>query len=63
MHIKDHAIAKEFPDLTDQIHEMKKNDKHFSKLSENYDALEHNIHLMESGTFTDEELETLKKNV
>ena len=63
MHIKDHTIAKEFPDLSEHIHEMKKTDSHFGKLSENYDALEHNIHLMESGTetFKDEELETLKK--
>ncbi len=63
MTIKGHTILNDFPEMSAHIHEMKKNNRHFARLSEKYDALEHSVHLMESGTetFTDEYLETLKK--
>jgi len=63
MTIKDHTILKDFPEMGEHIHAMKRNDGHFARLSDRYDALEHSIGLMESGTetFTDEHLETLKK--
>jgi uncharacterized protein YdcH (DUF465 family) len=61
--MKDHTILKDFPEMSERIHKMKKNDGHFAGLSDKYDELEHSIHLMESGreTFTDEHLEELKK--
>lgn len=63
MTMKDHTILKEFPEMSERIHEVKKNNGHFAGLSDKYDALEHTIHLMESGveTFSDEHLEELKK--
>ncbi len=49
--------------MSEHIHAMKKHDGHFASMSDKYDELEHNIHLMESGVepFTDEHLEELKK--
>lgn len=63
MTIKDHTILHDFPEMSEHIHEMKKNNGHFTRLSDKYDELEHSIHLMESGTetFTDEHLEEFKK--
>jgi uncharacterized protein len=63
MNIKDRSISKEFPEMKEQIQEMKKNNSHFAKMSDNYDAIEHSIHRIESGTesYTDEHLEGLKK--
>lgn len=63
MTLKEHTILKDFPEMSAQIHEAKKNNSHFAGLSDKYDELEHKIHLMESGVegFTDEQLEELKK--
>lgn len=63
MNIKDYSILREFPNMSEQIHMLKKNDSHFAGMCERYDELEHNIHQMESGveTFTDEHIEELKK--
>jgi uncharacterized protein YdcH (DUF465 family) len=63
MAIKDRTIFSAFPEMSDHIHEMKRINSHFAGLSDKYDALEHTIHQMESGneTFTDEQLEELKK--
>jgi len=63
MTMKDHTILKDFPEMSEKIHEIKRNNSHFAGLSDKYDALEHSIHLMESGAeaFTDEHLEELKK--
>jgi uncharacterized protein YdcH (DUF465 family) len=61
--MKDHTILKDFPEMSERIHAIKKNNGHFAGLSDKYDVLEHRIHLMESGVeaFTDEHLEELKK--
>ena len=63
MTLKEQTILKDFPEMSAQIHKVKKNNSHFAGLSEKYDELEHKIHLMESGVeaFTDEQLEELKK--
>lgn len=63
MTIKEHTILNDFPEMSERIHETRRNDGHFARLSERYDELEHSIYLMESGTetFTDEHLEELKK--
>jgi uncharacterized protein YdcH (DUF465 family) len=63
MTIKDHTILNDFPEMSEHIHELKKNDSHFAALSDKYDELEHSIHRMESGVeaFTDEHLDELKK--
>ena len=63
MTMKDHTILKDFPEMSERIHETKRTNSHFAGLSDKYDELEHRIHLMESGTeaFTDEHLEELKK--
>ncbi len=63
MKMKEHTILKDFPEMSERIHATKKNNSHFAGLSDKYDDLEHKIHLMESGTqsFTDEELDALKK--
>ena len=61
--LKDHTILQDFPELSGRIHEEKKNNGHFSSLSDKYDELVHSINRMESGTetFADEHLEELKK--
>lgn len=61
--IKDHSILQDFPEMSERIHDTKKNNGHFASLSGKYDELVHSINRMESGTetFTDEHLEELKK--
>jgi uncharacterized protein YdcH (DUF465 family) len=61
--MKDHSILKDFPEMANRIHVMKKANSHFAALSNKYDELEHSIHSMESGaeTFTDEHLDEQRK--
>jgi uncharacterized protein YdcH (DUF465 family) len=63
MTLKQHSIFKDFPEMHEHIHEIKKNDSHFASMSDKYDELEQAIHSMESGeqAYTDEHLEELKK--
>ena len=63
MPLENHSLAKEFPELHAQIHQLKTSDNHFAKLFAEYDAVEHDIHRIESGAeaASDDRLEGLKK--
>ena len=63
MNIPNHSLAQDFPELREQIHQLKTTNAHFSKLFGEYDAVEHHIHRIETGAevASDERLEILKK--
>ncbi|NBX03003.1 MAG: DUF465 domain-containing protein [Alphaproteobacteria bacterium] len=63
MPLENHSLAKEFPELREKIHELKTSDNHFARLFAEYDAVEHDVHRIESGAeaASDERLEGLKK--
>ena len=63
MPLENHSLINEFPEMRDRIHMMKATDNHFARLFNEYDAVEHEVHRIESGAeaTSDEYLETLKK--
>ena len=63
MDLLKHDISSEFPALKDKIHTLKTTQHHFAKLYTEYDELNHQIALVETGgaVMTDEGLEILKK--
>jgi uncharacterized protein YdcH (DUF465 family) len=57
-----HPLIKEFPDMADKIHDLKMNDAHFKRRMEEYEAKDKEVvHGETDGNFSDEHLETLKK--
>ena len=44
-----HELAEEFPDKTELLHELKLNDAHFVRLSNDYHDLNRQIHRIETG--------------
>ena len=59
--LEHHPLVKEFPELKDQIHNIKE-DHHISKQMKHYEELDKKIFNLEStGKFQDVELENLKK--
>lgn len=63
MPLENHSLINEFPEMRERIHRMKTSDNHFARLFAEYDAVEHEVHRIESGAEAagDERLETLKK--
>jgi uncharacterized protein YdcH (DUF465 family) len=63
MTIEKHDLHHEFPEFTDEIHHLKINDAHFSRLFKEYHQVDHEIHRIENGTenTSDEYLEGQKK--
>lgn len=63
MPVENHSLVKDFPHLRARIHELKLGNPHFARLFEEYDAVEHDVHRIESGAeaASDEHLENLKK--
>lgn len=63
MHIDQHALTLEFPEHKDQIHHLKMNDGHFSRLFKEYHEVDHEIVRIEDGVenTSDDYLEGLKK--
>jgi uncharacterized protein YdcH (DUF465 family) len=63
MPLENHSLVKELPEMREKIHQLKTSNNHFAKLFEKYDAVEHEVHRIESGAeaASDERLETLKK--
>lgn len=61
--IEKHDLHHEFPESAEAIHHLKTNDHHFAKLFDEYHAVEHDIHRIESGAeaSSDEYLENKKK--
>ncbi|WP_174800847.1 YdcH family protein [Martelella limonii] len=42
-----HALAEEFPEFSDRIHELKVEDAHFAKLFDDYHAVNRAVHRAE----------------
>lgn len=63
MDLLNHALAHEFPDQLEKMHELKTSDAHFAKLFAQYDECDHAIKKFELGAevISDEALETMKK--
>lgn len=63
MIIERHSLVKELPEFKDQIHQLKMNDRHFSRLFDEYHNVDHEVIRIEEGieTSSDEYLEGLKK--
>lgn len=63
MALEDHSLIKEFPEMREQIHQLKTSDAHFARLFGEYDEVEHAVHRIEAGAeaASDERLEQLKK--
>ncbi len=44
-----HELAEEFPDQSDQLHDLKMNNAHFAKLADEYHEVNREIHRIEAG--------------
>jgi len=54
-----HELAEEFPDKIDTLHNLKMNDAHFVRLSDEYHEINRQIHRVETGVEpTSEQFET-----
>ena len=64
MSIEKHDLHHEFPEFSDEIHHLKMNNNHFSKLFKEYHELDHEVHRIEQGVenTSDEYIEQLKRN-
>ncbi|WP_286234256.1 YdcH family protein [Thalassotalea sediminis] len=62
MQIEKHDLHHEFPEYKTEIHQLKMNDGHFSRLFKEYDEVEHAVHRIETGAehTSDDHLEKLK---
>lgn len=63
MPLESHSLVAEFPQYKEQIHELKASNNHFARLFDEYNAIEHEVHRIESGAeaSSDEYLENAKK--
>lgn len=63
MPIEKHDLHREFPEFTDEIHDLKMNNNHFARVFSDYHELDHEIHRIEQGVenTADEYLELQKK--
>ncbi len=62
MLIENHDLIHEFPEYHKIIHELKSSNEHFAKLFNEYEEIDHEIHLIEEGieNTSDEYLEERK---
>ena len=49
MPLEKHALHNEFPEYSDEIHQLKLNDNHFSRLFDEYHELDHEVNRIEQG--------------
>lgn len=58
-----HDLHHEFPEYSDRIHQLKVESNHFSKLFEEYHAVDKEVHRIEQGleTPSDDYVEEIKK--
>lgn len=63
MSLEKHDLLHELPESKQIIHDLKMNNKHFSRLFDQYHDVDHEVHRIESGAenSSDEYLETKKK--
>jgi len=43
-----HELAEEFPEYAEEIHQLKMTDSHFTKLADDYHAVNRQVHRMET---------------
>lgn len=62
MTIEAHDLHHEFPEFSEQIRELKMNNRHFAKLFDEYNDLDHEVRRIEEAkeAASDERLEGLK---
>lgn len=62
MTLEKHDLHHEFPEFKDEIHNLKMNDAHFSRLFTEYHDVDHEIHRIEQGieNTSDEYIESKK---
>lgn len=62
MSIEAHDLHHEFPDMKDQIRNLKMNDRHFARLFDEYHDIDHTVRRIEEQkeAASDERLEGLK---
>jgi len=62
MSVENHHLHNEFPEFNEQIHHLKMNDRHFTKLFDEYHDVDRNVRRIEdlAEAASDERLETLK---
>jgi len=62
MSIEKHDLHHEFPEFSDEIHDLKINDAHFARLFKDYHEVDHEVHRIEQGVenTADDYLEQLK---
>lgn len=63
MPLEKHDLVHELPEYKDRIHNLKINDRHFSRLFSEYHEVDHEVHRLESGAANcaDDYLEERKK--
>ena len=63
MTIEKHDLHREFPEFTDEIHDLKMNNNHFARVFNDYHEIDHEVHRIEQGVenTADEYLEQQKK--
>lgn len=63
MSIEHHPLSRDFPDLQPRLQALRQSDHHFSRLLEEYNAVDHEVYKAETGEhgISDEHMETLKK--
>ncbi|MCJ8318893.1 MAG: YdcH family protein [Colwellia sp.] len=62
MSIEKHDLHHEFPEFTDEIHDLKINDTHFARLFKDYHEVDHEVNRIEQGVenTSDDYLDQLK---
>jgi len=62
MEIQKHDLHHEFPEFSEQIRDLKVNNRHFAKLFKQYHQLDHSVRGLEQNEqpTTDEHMEALK---
>jgi hypothetical protein len=60
--MEQHDLLHEFPEYQDKIKQLRGTDKHFKQLFDDYNGVEHQVHLMKTDEVvaTDEALKELK---
>jgi uncharacterized protein YdcH (DUF465 family) len=56
MHVEHHPLINDFPELREQLHNLRQQDNHFARLADEYEALDKRVCRIEEG------IETLDEN-
>ena len=62
MHVEHHSLTADFPELREQLHNLRQQDQHFARLADEYGALDKRICRIEDGIelLDEDALSTLK---